>query len=148
MADADLVPRTVDELLDGTARLVAQAGFPGMLLAHGACPRGVDALGDRWARRRKAAGWRVGVEAFPANWAEGKGAGFARNRDLVKPGAHLCFALIAPCAKRGCEKPQPHGSHGATDCARVAEGAEIPVQRFDLFSAAPVGSLPSPESKR
>jgi hypothetical protein len=144
MADADLVPRSVDELLDGAARLVAQAGFPGLLLAHGACPRGVDALGDQWARRRKDAGWPVDVDCFPAAWSEGRGAGFARNRKLVQPGAHLCFALIAPCAKRGCKEPQPHGSHGATDCARVAEDADISVQRFEPYTPVLAAQVPLP----
>jgi hypothetical protein len=149
MADADLVPRTVDELLNGAAQLVARAGYSGLLLAHGHCPRGVDALGDRWALRRKAAGWPVDVDRFPAAWSEGRGAGFARNRELVKPGAHLCYALIAECAKRGCTKARPHGSHGASDCARVAEGADIPVQRFEVYTPVLAAQVPLtlPDSK-
>lgn len=63
-------------------RLVAQAlascGWTPTVVLCGCAP-GVDRLGERWARN---AGIRV--EHHPADWSQGKKAGFIRNVEMVK----------------------------------------------------------------
>jgi hypothetical protein len=49
--------------------------------------RGVDILGDRWARENN-----IPIKYFPANWTKhGKSAGYIRNREMVE----YADALIA-----------------------------------------------------
>ena len=48
-------------------------------LVSGKCPKGVDALGERYAR-----GANLPIKAFPADWNNGRGAGFARNVEMAK----------------------------------------------------------------
>ena len=50
------------------------ADHPDMILVHGACPQGADAIAERWAVLR--------------------GAGFRRNAEMVKAGAAVCLAFI------------------------------------------------------
>jgi hypothetical protein len=99
-------------------------------LVHGACPEGVDQVADRWAREHEPYG--VTIEPHPADWdgPKGKGAGFARNTQMVAAGADLCLAFIARCAKPDCRRPGVHGSHGATDCAHKAAAAGTPTDEY------------------
>lgn len=83
-----------------------------MLVIHGAC-RGADMLADKVAQ---SLGWYR--EPHPAQWQFGRGAGFARNMEMVAAGADVCLAFIL------------NGSKGSGHCARVAEAAGIPVKRF------------------
>jgi hypothetical protein len=92
-------------------------------LVHGACPTGADQIADAWAKQRG-----VPVERHPANWGRyGRKAGMQRNTDMVEMGAAICVAFLRPCAKRGCQEPQPHGSHGTVDCSTKASAAHIMV---------------------
>lgn len=103
-----------------------------LTVVHGAAGRGVDLMAHRWVGRQQASG-RTGIseEPHPADWAGlGKRAGVVRNAEMVQRGADACWAWIAQCSQRGCRKPQPHGSHGATDCADRAEGADIRTTRW------------------
>lgn len=128
----------------------AQGGHRGaqMLLMHGQCPprrRGArwpmswvracclpwteqlellsaDWLADRIAREL---GWQV--EMYRANWGPlGKGAGFARNAEMVARGADQWRAFVEACSKRECRGSFPHGSHGAMHCVGLARQAGIP----------------------
>jgi hypothetical protein len=102
------------------------AGRRSVVLVHGACPTGADAIA---AREALALGWET--EPHPADWtAWGRAAGVRRNAEMVALGADACLAFLTICTSRHCSLPRPHDSHGASDCTERAEKAGIPVQRF------------------
>jgi len=84
-----------------------------IVVVHGACPTGADAIADRVARD-----WGGGmtVERHPADWnAHGKAAGPLRNKHMVSLGADVCLAF-------------PQGeSRGTRHCMSEARAAGIPV---------------------
>ena len=90
---------------------------PGLVIVHGACPKGADAMAAK-----AAADTGVRQEPHPANWRPGgkldRSAGFRRNAEMVALGADACIAWIKD------------GSRGATHCADLAEKAGIPVMRI------------------
>jgi YspA, cpYpsA-related SLOG family len=101
-----------------------------LIVVHGACPWGADSHAAWWARVHGAAGGITG-EPHPADWnAHGKRAGFIRNAEMVSLGANVCLAFLMPCTDPKCRRKEPHGSHGASHCAALAEKAGIPVRRF------------------
>jgi len=111
---------------DALATLITQHGPEQVTVIHGACPRGADALADRIASR-----WPgVTIERHPADWQVGRGAGFARNAEMVRLGADVLLAFIDPCTSLHCRKGGRHGSHGAIHCARLARLAGIEVRRW------------------
>jgi len=57
-------------------------------------------------------------------------AALHRDDRMVALGADHCLAFIAPCVKPACRRPQPHGSHGASYTADLAEKAGIPTRRW------------------
>lgn len=64
-----------------------------LTLVHGDCPRGADAIADRWARRRVDQG--VELITYPAQWGTyGKQAGFVRNKVMVEAGADMVLAFL------------------------------------------------------
>ena len=84
----------------------------GVLLVHGACPRGADAIAAAYAARTP--GYQI--EAHPADWRRyGRAAGYRRNAEMIALGADGCAAFI-----RG-------GSPGSTSAVRLASAAGIPV---------------------
>jgi hypothetical protein len=101
----------------------------GLVIVHGACRTGADDLARQWAFRALRAGSPVRTEPHPADWGtHGKSAGFVRNAEMVATGADKCLAFIMPCTNPHCRKAKPHGSHGGTHCADLAERAGIPVK--------------------
>lgn len=106
--------RTWSDVATVHAALTTAASIhPGMVVVHGACPRGADAITDAWCRTH-----HVPVERWPADWTRGRSAGPARNAAMVAAGACECLAFIH------------HDSPGATGCAVLAEQAGIPVRRY------------------
>jgi len=102
-------------------------------VVHGACPDGADAPAVDWANYMISRGMPVKVEPHPADWrAHGRAAGPRRNAEMVAVGADEALAFIGPCTSTRCRCPGPHGSHGATGCARLAEQAGIPTKRWTL----------------
>jgi len=83
-------------------KVIAESGFEITEVVSG-CARGVDRLGERWAKEHN-----VPVKRFPAHWSEfGKQAGPIRNREM----AWYADALVAICFS---------GSIGTMDMIRVA----------------------------
>lgn len=92
-----------------------------VIVVHGKCPTGADAMAD-WVARNLMPHLEVAkvtVEPHPARWDElGKRAGFVRNAEMVNLGADVCLAFIK------------NESRGATHTADLAEKAGIPTRRF------------------
>lgn len=85
-----------------------------LVLVHGACPTGADAIANNWAVL-----YGCLIEAHPAAWWKyGRVAGPRRNKEMVDAGADICLAFIKD------------GSRGATHCADLAEQAGIPTRRW------------------
>ncbi len=106
---------------------------PGAVLVSGACPQGADQIAERvWTE------WGGQVERHRADWRQhGKAAGFIRNAEMVRAGADAGVAFVAPCSDHRCTRAEPHGSHGATNCADQAEPAGITVDRHEPRTAEP-----------
>jgi hypothetical protein len=84
----------------------------GVLLVHGACPRGADAIAAAYAARTP--GYQI--EAHPADWRRyGRAEGYRRNAKMIALGADGCAAFIRS------------GSPGSTSAVRLARAAGIPV---------------------
>ena len=84
----------------------------GVLLVHGACPRGADAIAAAYAERTPV----YHIEAHPADWRRhGRVAGQLRNAEMVTLGAQGCAAFL-----RGA-------SPGTTATIRLARAAGISV---------------------
>ena len=82
----------------------------GVLLVHGACPRGADGIAAAYAVRIP--GYRT--EEHPAHCRRyGRAAGHRRNAEMIALGADGCAAFI-----RG-------GSPGSTSAAQLARAAGI-----------------------
>jgi hypothetical protein len=113
---------------EALASVIALQGPENVTVVHGAASCGADAIADRVATS-----WGGGlmVERHPADWQRhGRSAGFRRNAEMVALGADVCLAFVLPCTDPKCRKSEPHGSHGASHTARLAEKAGIPTRRF------------------
>jgi len=86
------------------------------VLVHGDCPNGADAFAKEWAESRKRLSPAlIRIEDHPADWKgpRKRGAGYARNAEMVKLGADRCHAFIL------------NESKGSTHCSELAEKAGI-----------------------
>src|SRR5215469_3332726 len=83
-----------------------------VLLVHGACPHGADAIAAAYAARTP--GYQI--EAHPADWRRyGRAAGYRRNAEMIALGADGCAAFIRD------------RSPGSTRTVQLARAAGIPV---------------------
>jgi Bifunctional DNA primase/polymerase, N-terminal len=98
------------------------AGF--RILVHGACPAGADAIADHIWRS-----WGGQTEPHRADWATGRGAGFARNTEMAASRPDACLVFGMECTEPACRRPGPHTTHGTGHCASEAEAHGVPVWR-------------------
>jgi hypothetical protein len=127
---------------------------PGKTLVTGGA-RGGDQIAERLWR-----GWGGGpVDSHPVSpeaWQRSRGAGYARNSQMVAEvqasAGGECQAVIARCADPSCERNEPLGTHGAAHCAGLAEAAGLPVTRVKARVAAPesdtAGGIPAEPAGR
>ena len=76
--DYETIRRVLDDLLDTRGPFT---------LVHGACPAGADSIARAWGVGL------VQLEAHPADWSAGKGAGPERNELMASLGADLLLAF-------------------------------------------------------
>lgn len=127
---------SVDDALTEFERHPSRVPGSPLVIVHGACPTGADAIASRWVAEWRGypmeGGEYVTEEPHPADWSRGRKAGPKRNAAMVALGADLCLAFIGPCTSPRCHEPEPHDSHGASGCADLAEAAGIPTRRYRL----------------
>lgn len=114
--DKDFIWNVLDVLL---------AELRNVVIVHGACPKGADAIAQGWVRHHlvNRGNARVRAERHPADWStHGRAAGFRRNAEMVLLGADLCLAFVRD------------NSRGATNCADLAERAGIETRRFEYYA--------------
>lgn len=93
----------------------AGASLSEVIVVHGDCPRGADAMAANFVYSHP----ELRQEPHPANWRRfGRRAGFVRNELMVRKGATICLAFIR------------NGSAGTSMCTRMAQDADIPIRRF------------------
>jgi len=109
--------KTIREALDAVARGLIEAGDPELVVRHGACPSGADAIGDMWVRSWTDPALHVTADRHPALWQRfGKRAGMVRNEQMIALGCSLVLAFIRD------------DSPGATHCAELAAEQGIPLR--------------------
>ena len=114
----------VARAFDDVSRFAAVHGGP-VVVIHGGAP-GADLLCEVEAHSR---GWHTAL--IRALWPHyGKPAGHIRNDVMVYLGAHAGCAFLMPCTKKDCPVPQPHDSHGTTNCIERAEAAGIRMEKY------------------
>lgn len=95
---------------------LANPEYDVFVLVHGDCLNGADAHADEWGEARKRfCPTLIRIEPHPADWKgpRKRGAGYARNAEMVNLGADRCHAFIL------------NGSKGSTHCAGLAKKAGI-----------------------
>jgi hypothetical protein len=141
-ASRDLKDRLLVEEHLEISLTIALARDRRLVVVHGHCGKGGDEFADQWGWAKKQAGFPVDVERHPAqnhptqNFGPWPYAGPERNAFMVSRGADECHAYIDQCTSWKCRRIDPHGSHGATGCADLAEKAGIHVERFELWKAS------------
>jgi hypothetical protein len=118
---------------------IAMARGVQLLVVQGDCVSGVDRETRAWVDEMRYRGFPVDREDHPAtnhptqDFGDWPGCGPRRNRYMVSLGADECLAIIGLCEAIRCRRPDPHGSHGASGCADLAEAAGIRTERHDLW---------------
>lgn len=101
-----------------------------IVVIHGACPTGADAIASSWVEERLSIGeTTISEEPHEADWSKGGRAGPIRNAAMIGLGADVCLAFIGLCSSRRCPRTDDHESHGASGCAVLAERAGITTVR-------------------
>lgn len=125
--------RTIRDALDAVARGLVEAGDPELVVRHGACPNGADAIADMWVRSWTDPALHVTADRHPALWQKfGKRAGMVRNEKMIALGCSLVLAFIRD------------DSPGATHCAELAADRGIRL-RVGRYGVPRVESMDAPQ---
>lgn len=118
--DADRIGSELSEFITSDCGIIPSIdGLGDVVLVHGACPTGADAIVDKIGAEL-AESYGLRIERHPADWMTyGRSAGPRRNREMVELGAGICLAFIK------------NKSKGASMTAEMAARAGIPVRRFE-----------------
>jgi hypothetical protein len=120
--DRELLERTLDSALLKFGPFAAVIhGNCGKFDRNGQVREGVDLLAEKWALMRG-----IQVQAFPANWAEGKSAGPRRNGKMISEG-NPSLVIALP------------GGRGTADMVLKARSAGVRVA--EVTYAAPYSTL-------
>lgn len=110
----------LENVLDGF-----KADLKSLLLVHGDCPTGADAMAQEWADKND-----VPTERHPADWSKGRSAGPERNKRMVSLGADVCLAFRGYCTSPRCNVDGQHFSHGTENATKLCVAASIMVINF------------------
>lgn len=128
---------TLYAALDEAEQRAWDLGYRLIVVVHGGA-KGGDKMADDWAGLPSPLpGMERKPEPHPLSrddWYPGgrfdPSAGMKRNGVMVGLGADEAVAAIDECAKTTCGRPKPHGSHGSSHCADLAERAGIEARRI------------------
>ena len=113
---------TDTKLLAETLTKAVKDHYPHVVIVHGGCPQGADALTELFAQRNN-----IPTEVHPAKWkTHGIKAGFIRNQEMVDTGADLCVGFIAGA------------SRGTKHCVKAAQKAGIPTTTIAIEATTPL----------
>lgn len=109
-----------------------------LLVVHGDCDRGADALAKLWVARRSRQGWPVDQQPYPADWTGPCRARCqppdhrqVRRRDGIVfcPAAGTYRNEVMVALRPGwCEGFNRQHSPGTSGCLRLARRAQIPTE--------------------
>jgi hypothetical protein len=114
---------------EAPVRRIIESLPPGSTVVHGGA-RGLDSVAGRLAAKRG-----LKVEVHPADWSQGRGAGPARNQDMVDLGADAVYAFPV------------EGSKGTWDLVRRAEAAGLRVMVHETAPTPKAKPKPKPKPK-
>lgn len=113
---------TDTKLLAETLTKAIKDHYSHVIIVHGGCPQGADALAELFAQRNN-----IPTEVHPAKWKiHGTRANFIRNQEMVDAGADLCIGFIMGA------------SLGAKHCVKAAQKAGIPTTTITLEAIVPL----------
>ena len=113
---------TNTKLLAETLTKAIKDHYPNVVIVHGGCPRGADALTELFAQHNN-----IPTEVHPAKWkTHGTKAGPIRNQEMVDAGADLCIGFIVG------------PSFGTKHCVKAAQKAGIPTTTIKIEATIPL----------
>jgi len=119
---------TVARALTSAIHDLSQEGITEILIRHGACKTGADALVVEFVntieRSLSSYGVTVKLDPYRANWYPNgvldRSAGPKRNAKMVADGAKMCLAFFEPGAD----------NNGTSNTVKLARAAGIPVRIY------------------
>lgn len=83
IAGSRTVPEKDEKLFSRIERLLATISYSDIEIVSGTC-KGADILGENFAKLNG-----LPIKQFPADWSQGKKAGYLRNKQMAEYSTHL-----------------------------------------------------------